>query len=75
MLTAWHDIKLNNRVCTKYMGHSKSNDLIKFLYFRQLVLNKILDPDVLDYGDSKSESWHRAKKVFMVNKSASALCP
>ena len=32
-------------------------------------------PDVFDHGDSKSESWHRAKKireVFMVNKSARA---
>ena len=28
--------------------------------FRQSVLNKILAPDVFDYGDSKSESWHRA---------------
>ena len=27
------------------------------------VLNKILAPDVFDYGDSKSESWHRAKKI------------
>ena len=29
--------------------------------------------DVFNYGDSKSESWHRAKKireVFMVNKSS-----
>ena len=40
--------------------------------FRQLVLNKILAPDVFDYGDSKSESWHRAK-VFMVNKTPCAL--
>ena len=32
------------------------------LYFRQLVLNKILAPDVFDYIDSKSESCHRAKK-------------
>ena len=33
-------------------------------------------PDVFDYGDSKSESWHRAKKiqeVFMVNKSSRAI--
>ena len=34
-------------------------------------------PDVCDYGDSKSESWHRAKKkireVFMVNKSPRTL--
>ena len=38
---------------------------------RPSVLNKILAPDVFDYGDSKSESWNRAKKireVFMVNK-------
>ena len=34
----------------------------KILYFRQLVLNKILSSNVFDYGDSKSESWHRAKK-------------
>ena len=33
-----------------------------FLYFRKLVLNKILPPDIFDYGGSKSESWHRAKK-------------
>ena len=33
-------------------------------------------PDVFDYGDSKFESWHRAKKireVFMVNKSSRGL--
>ena len=49
----------------------------KISYFRQSVLNKILAPHVFDYGDSKSESWHRAKKireVFMVNKSTRALC-
>ena len=37
---------------------------------------KFLAPDVFDYGDSKSESWQRAKKireVFMVNKSSHAL--
>ena len=46
------------------------------MYFRQSVLYKTLAPDVFDYGDSKSESWHRAKKirkVFMVNKSSRAL--
>ena len=37
---------------------------IKFSYFRQSVLNKILSPNVIDYGDSKSESWHRAKKIY-----------
>ena len=39
-------------------------------------LIKVLAPDVFDYGDSKSKSWYRAKKireVFMVNKSARAL--
>ena len=39
-------------------------------------LIKFLTPDVFDYGDSKSESWHRAKKnreVFMVIKSPRAL--
>ena len=47
-----------------YMGYSKINEIrYIFLYFRQLVLNKILAPDVFDYGDSKSESWHRAKKM------------
>ena len=58
------------------MVYSKNNDSIKILYFRQSVLNKILAPDVIDYGDSQSESWKSAKKireVFMVNKSASAL--
>ena len=48
----------------------------EFLYFRQSVLHKILAPDVFDNGDSKSESWHRAKnirEVFMVNKSPRAL--
>ena len=35
----------------------------KLTYFRQSVLNKILVPDVFDYGDCKSESWHRAKKI------------
>ena len=48
----------------------------KNLYFGQSVLNKILAPDVFYYGDSKSESWHRAKKireVFKVNKSSRAL--
>ena len=46
------------------------------MYFRQSVLNKILAPDVFDYGDSKSESWHLAKKIqeaFMVNKLSRAL--
>ena len=60
----------------KYVGLSKSNDSIKFLYFPQSVLNKILAPDVFDYGDSKSESWLSAKKireVFMVNKSPRTL--
>ena len=61
-----------------YVGHSKSNEIRykKILYFRQSVLHKILAPDVFDYGDSKSESWHRAKKmreVFMVSKSSRAL--
>ena len=40
------------------------------------VISSPLAPDVFDYGDSKSESWHRAKKireVFMVNKSSRAL--
>ena len=56
------------------MGNSKSNEIpLKILYFRQSVLNKILAPDVFDYGDSKFESWHRAKKIFMVNKSSRAL--
>ena len=32
-----------------YMGHSKSNEI------RKNVLNKILDPDVFNYVDSKSE--------------------
>ena len=65
--------------CHFYVGHSKSNEeSIKFLYsyFRQSVLNKILAPDVFDYGDSKSESWHRGKKireVFMLNKSSRVL--
>ena len=49
---------------------------MNFSYFRQSVFNKILAPNVVDHGDSKSESWHRTKKireVFMVNKSARAL--
>ena len=40
------------------------------------IFNKILAPDVFDYGDSKSESWHRAKKireVFLAYKSPRAL--
>ena len=41
----------------KIMRFDKKN-----LYFRQLILNKILAPDVFHYGDSKSESLHRAKK-------------
>ena len=48
------------------------------MYFQLLVLNKILALDVFDYGDSKSEIWHRAKKireVLMVNKSPRALFP
>ena len=50
--------------------------VMKFSYFRQSVFNKILAPDVFVYGDSKSESWHRDKKIrdiFMVNKSPRAL--
>ena len=41
------------------MGHSKSNEIRKKFcttYIRQSDLNKILAPDVFDYGDSKSES-------------------
>ena len=51
----------------------KYPDFKTILYFRQSVLNKILAPHVFDYNDSKSESWHSAKKireVFMVYKSA-----
>ena len=59
------------------MGYSKINEILFiFLYFRQLVHNKILASDVFYYGDSKSESWHRAKKnskVFMVKQSPRAL--
>ena len=46
------------------------------MYFRQSVLHEILVPDVFDYGDAKSESWLRAKKiraVFMVNKLSHAV--
>ena len=35
---------------------------VKFSYFRQSVDNKMLAPDVFEYEDSKSKSWHRAKK-------------
>ena len=35
----------------------------KIFVLAKLVLNKILAPDVFDYGDSKSESWHRARKI------------
>ena len=48
----------------------------KFSYFRQSVFYKILAPDVFDYGDSKSESWHRTKKireVFLAYKSPRTL--
>ena len=41
------------------MGNSKSSS--NLFYFRQSVLNKILAPDVFNYKDSKSKSWHRAK--------------
>ena len=33
------------------------------MHFRQSVLFEILAPAVFDYEDSKSESWHRAKKI------------
>ena len=39
----------------------------KFLYFLQSDVYKTLAPAVLDYEDSKSESWHRAKKIREVN--------
>ena len=55
------------------MGYSKSNAIRYFSNVRQSVLNKILAPDVFNYLDSKSESWHRAKKIreaFMDNKSS-----
>ena len=55
------------------MGYSKINEIRYIFYFFVLptisVLNKILASDVFNYGDYKSESWHRAKKireVFMV---------
>ena len=47
----------------------------KFCTSDNQFLIKILAPDVFDYGDSKSESWHLAKKireVFMVNKPSRA---
>ena len=44
------------------------------MYFRQLVLNKILAPDVFDYKDFKSESRHRAikfeKYLWFTNQTA-----
>ena len=49
------------------MGHSKINEIRQnfrnFRVFRQSVLNKILAPDVFNYEDSKSESWHREKQI------------
>ena len=46
------------------MGHSKINEtLTNFRTSDNQFLIKILAPDVFDYGDSKSESWHRAKKI------------
>ena len=36
---------------------------LKFLYSRQLVFNKVLTPDVFNYEDSKSDSWHCADKI------------
>ena len=57
-------------------GFEKWSDSIKFLYFRQSVLHKILASDVFDYGHFKSESRHRAKKireVFIINKLSRAI--
>ena len=54
----------------------KYPDSKMFLYFRLSDLNKILAPAVFDYEESKSESWHSAKKireVFLDNKSAPPL--
>ena len=51
------------------MGHSKSNEIrLKLFYFRQSVLNKNFGSRrfKLYTGDSKSESWHRAKKIRKV---------
>ena len=36
-------------------------DSLKFSYFRQSALNKILSSDVVNDADSEFESWHRAK--------------
>ena len=63
----------------EYEGQSKSIRILKNLCTsdNQIVLNKILAPDLFDYKDSKSESWHSAKKireVFMDNKSAPPPC-
>ena len=49
------------------MGQSKSIRILKkILNFRQSALNETLAPDVFDYEDSKSESWHRAKKISLL---------
>ena len=71
---------LNSLVLTVYTSNTWA--ILKVMRFDKnfvlptISLNKILAPDVFDYGDSKSESWYRAKKireVFMVNKSSRAL--
>ena len=66
---------MTDRLCIaapqKILGHGppmhgsskKYPDSEKFLHFRQSVLCEILAPAVFDYEDSKSESWHSAKKI------------
>ena len=46
------------------------------MYFRQSKVYETLAPAVFDNEDSKSESWHRAKKireVYLINKSTPTL--
>ena len=47
--------------------YRKFPELPKFLYFLQSDVYETLAHAVLEYEDSKSESWHHAKKIREVN--------
>ena len=47
--------------------YRKFQELPKFSYFLQSDVYETLAPAVIDYEDSKSESWHHAKKIREVN--------
>ena len=58
-------------VYTRTWAISKVTGFVK-IFLLPIISRRILAPDVFNYADSKSETWHRAKKVrevFMYYKS------